>query len=93
MTESSKSDLGALGVLGGCLSGPAFIGVHRRLVFFRSALGALGVLGGSIMSGLGVLCIICTTIMQQRRFRDDVSNSRLCPEAVYFQSVAACGAF
>jgi len=31
--------------------------------------------------------------MRQRRFRDDVSNSRLCPEAVYFQSVAAFGAF
>jgi len=27
---------------------------------------------------------LCTTIMQQRRFRDDVSNSRLCPEVANF---------
>jgi len=31
--------------------------------------------------------------VQQRRFRDDVSDSRLCPEVVGFVSIAVFGTF
>jgi len=44
-----------------------------------------------VINTAGVSTALYTTNVQQRRFRDDVSDSRLCPEVVGFVSIAVFG--